>query len=158
MTNPVHDTYGNRIRLRACGICVHDHQLLLVNHRFVTETDFWSPPGGGIEFGESAASCLVREFREETGLDIRVDNFLFTTEFVSPPLHAIELFFRVTLLGGTVRKGTDPEMNSENQIIRDVKFLSWDEIKRLPSAVLHGAFRLIDEPVKISDLRGYFRI
>jgi len=130
----------------------------MVNHRFITETDFWSPPGGGIEFGESASESLVREFKEETGLDIRVDNFLFTTEFISPPLHAIEFFFRVTPLGGSLQKGTDPEMNSENQIIRNVKFFRWNELKVMDQKTLHGMFRLVDEPVKISDLRGYFKI
>ena len=158
MINPVHELYGNRIRIRVCGICVHDHQLLLVNHKHITETDFWSPPGGGIDFGESATTCLVREFKEETGLHVRVDHFLFTTEFISPPLHAIEFFFRVTLLDGSIKKGVDPEMNSENQIISDVKFLSWDEIKKMNPKLLHGAFALIDEPAKISDLRGYFKI
>ena len=158
MVNQVHEAYGNRIRLRACGICIHNQQLLLVNHKYVTETDFWSPPGGGIEFGESASACLVREFKEETGLDIRVDHFLFTCEFIKPPLHAIEFFFHVTLLGGSIQKGIDPEINSENQIIQEVKFLHWDEIKKVNPEALHGVFALVDEPVKISDLRGYFKI
>jgi 8-oxo-dGTP diphosphatase len=158
MSNPVNETYGNRIRLRACGICVHEHQVLMVNHRFLSETDFWSPPGGGIEFGESAAACLMREFKEETGLDVRADNFLFTCEFIRPPLHAIEFFFAVTLLGGVVRKGTDPEADAGHQLIADVKFLPWNELKMMDPNAVHGAFRLVDEPVKISDLRGYFRI
>ena len=158
MINPVHEIYGNRIRLRACGICVHDHQLLLVNHKHITETDFWSPPGGGIEFGESASACLVREFKEETGLEIRVNHFLFTCEYINPPLHAIEFFFSVSLLGGSIQKGSDPEMDLEKQIIQEVKFLTWDEIKKMHPKMLHGAFGLIDEPAKINDLRGYFKI
>ena len=158
MVNPVHEIYGNRIRLRACGICVHDHQLLVVNHKHLAENDFWVPPGGGIQFGETASSCVVREFKEETGLDVRVDHFLFTCEFIKPPLHAIEFFFRVTLLGGTLQKGTDPETDSGNQIIHEVKFSTWEELKLTDPRSLHGAFTLVDEPVKISDLRGYFKI
>lgn len=158
MINPVHEIYGNRIRLRVCGLCIQDDQILLVNHNLIAETDFWAPPGGGIEFGESAAACLVREFKEETGLDVQVGSFLFTTEFIQPPLHAIELFFQITILGGQLKKGIDPEMESKDQIIREVKFLSWDEIKKINPKSLHGAFSLVDEPVKISDLRGYFKI
>ncbi len=37
-------------------------------------------PGGGIERGETLREALVREWREETGLSIRVGEFLFLQE------------------------------------------------------------------------------
>lgn len=44
--------------------------------------DFYTKlPGGGLEQGEGTRDCLVREFKEETGLDIRVGAHLYTTDF-----------------------------------------------------------------------------
>jgi len=156
MTNPVHEIYGNRLRVRACGLCVINKELLLVNHQLLGEEDFWAPPGGGIEFGEQVNQCLIREFQEETGLVIEPKEFLFATEFIDNPLHAIEFFFRVEKTGGTLKKGNDPEM--QNQIIRDVKFISWSVLKSWNPKSLHGIFRKVPEPSKIMDLRGYFKL
>ncbi len=141
MTNQVHEFYGNRLRVRACGLCVIDNDLLLVNHQHLGDENFWAPPGGGIEFGEQIEQCLVREFREETGLEIGPKEFLFTTEFISHPLHAIELFFRVEKTGGTLKSGRDPEM--KDQIIRDVRFMSWSDLKSRNPGSLHGIFKKV---------------
>ncbi|MAU34205.1 hypothetical protein CL689_03370 [Candidatus Saccharibacteria bacterium] len=44
----------------------------------VRESDeFWSLPGGGLEHGETAATCLKREIKEELGIsDIHVDKIV----------------------------------------------------------------------------------
>lgn len=42
--------------------------------------DFWSLPGGGLEHGESAKDCLVREIKEEIGIDaVKVDEIIYST-------------------------------------------------------------------------------
>ena len=69
--------YGNKIRVRACGLCWQNGQLLMVNHKGITQTNFWAPPGGGLEFGESIEQRLKKEFSEETGLEISKGRFLF---------------------------------------------------------------------------------
>ena len=157
MANLVHQIFGNQLRLRICGICLVENKILLINHSGLTETNFWAPPGGGLRFGESAESCLKREFLEETGLDIEIRDFLFACEFIRSPLHAVELFFLTSLKGGVLRKGHDPELGNQ-QIIRDVKFLSWTEIEQLQPQELHGIFSKAAKPSKIVGLRGYFKL
>lgn len=124
--------YGNRIRVRACGICIENNRVLMIGHRAILgENTFWSPPGGGVEVGEMAENALKREFLEETGLEIKVGKLLLMNEFVKLPLHGVELFFEVKKLSGELILGHDPEMNLDEQLIQKIEWLSLDKIKRL---------------------------
>jgi 8-oxo-dGTP diphosphatase len=121
--------YGNHLRVRVCGICVQEDKILLINHSSLNESnEFWSPPGGGLQFGETIEECLKREFLEETNTIISVGKFLKIREFINLPLHAIELYYEVKIESGNVKRGFDPEM--DEQIIQDVKWLSFEEVLR----------------------------
>lgn len=146
--------YGDKVRVRACGLCWQGADILMVNHQGLTQGGFWAPPGGGLAFGETVRQCLEREFVEETGLKIKQGRFLFACEFLRKPLHAIEIFFEVTIAGGTLRTGDDPELS----IIKDVRFLSPDALKKLAPSSLHGIFRLVSSPEELKTLTGFFTI
>ncbi|MGZ3638562.1 MAG: NUDIX hydrolase [Ktedonobacterales bacterium] len=62
---------------RAVGVCVDDGYVLL--HRSVND-DFWSLPGGRIELGEASLQAIVREMREELGLDAHTERLLWIVE------------------------------------------------------------------------------
>lgn len=51
-------------RVSAKAIIIKDHKILLVREK---ET-WWGLPGGGIDYGETAAQALVRELGEELGV------------------------------------------------------------------------------------------
>ena len=148
--------FGNRLRLRVCGLYREGDRLLMVRHRGVGLTDtFWSPPGGGMQFGETAPEALVREFAEETSLAIGVGELLFVNEFLQPPLHALELFFAVHGSGGTLRQGVDPELSVDRQIIDDVRLMSFAEIKNYPPQEVHALFRQCSSLDDVFRSRGY---
>jgi 8-oxo-dGTP diphosphatase len=157
MTTPVQEIFGNKLRVRVCGICIHHGQILLVNHDGLDTPHFWAPPGGGIQTGESAHEALVREFKEETGLTIEVRDFLFACEFIQLPLHAVELFFQVSVTGGNLKTGQDPELGNR-QIIKDVCFFDDVQIRSIPLAHLHGIFKEAADIAQIGRLRGYFKL
>jgi ADP-ribose pyrophosphatase YjhB (NUDIX family) len=118
----------------------------LINHTGLNESDeFWSPPGGGLQFGETIEECLKREFLEETNTVVSVGKFLKIREFIEPPLHAIELYYEVIIESGNVEKGFDPEMGE--QIIKDIQWLNFEEVLRKGegnfSGVLEEVFDLI---------------
>jgi ADP-ribose pyrophosphatase YjhB (NUDIX family) len=48
----------------------HDQGKLLLVHE--TDNDLWALRGGGMDVGESMADTVVREVREETGIDVEV--------------------------------------------------------------------------------------
>jgi mutator protein MutT len=65
-----------RIFLNVAGIVVFDNAgRVLLQKRSETE-ELWGFPGGAIELGESAAEAAIREVREETGLDVKIDSLL----------------------------------------------------------------------------------
>jgi 8-oxo-dGTP diphosphatase len=150
------EKFGNRLRLRVCGICLQGDELLVVNHKGLYNHDFWAPPGGGVEFGETAEKALKREFLEECGLNVSVGEFLFACEYVNPPLHAVELFFAVST-NGQPRLGHDPEMGA-NQILNDVRFLPPSELRALPAHHRHGIFNIAADTAHINRLRGFYPI
>lgn len=53
----------------AGGYLVRGGKVLMVHHNGF---DKWTPPGGHIEIGETPDTCLIREFKEETGLTVEI--------------------------------------------------------------------------------------
>jgi 8-oxo-dGTP diphosphatase len=154
MNHEVAKMYGNRVRARVCGLCWKDDSLLMVNHSGLNNSDFWAPPGGGIEFGQTIHACLVGEFQEETGLKIIVKNFVFGCEFIHHPLHSIELFYNVEVMSGELKIGGDPEL----QIIQDVQYLTFLQLKNLPPDQVHGVFSRVASASELQGLTGFFSI
>jgi 8-oxo-dGTP diphosphatase len=151
------NVFGNKLRCRVGGVCIENNQILLIKHTNLgTNGYLWSPPGGGIHFGESAKEALKREFLEETGFAVSVGKFLYVNEFLSPPLHAIELFFEVKIISGTLKTGTDPEMKDSSQIIQKVEFLSIKDIKNEPKASIHNMFKTINSLDDILEFEGFW--
>jgi 8-oxo-dGTP diphosphatase len=126
----------------------------MVNHKSLKESDFWAPPGGGLEFSETIADTLKREFREEVNLEVQPGKFLFGCEYIHDPLHAIELFFEASKPVGELKTGNDPEL----AIIREASFLSLKEIKALPPDHVHGIFKLVRDATDLHALHGFYKL
>lgn len=59
--------------VRAKAVCVirrGDGVLLIPGYDHVRDVGFFIPPGGGVEFGEHSSETVVREVREELGLEV----------------------------------------------------------------------------------------
>ena len=154
MDEEIAKIYGNRLRVRVCGLCWDGDKILMANHRLESGADLWLPPGGGVEYGETLEIALKREFLEETGLEIAPMSFAFGCEFIKQPLHSLELFFNVRRTGGTLKNGYDPEL----QIIQDVRFFSEKELGGLSREEIHGIFRKAGVPNELRKLSGFYRI
>lgn len=150
--------YGHRLRIRACGIAVHQNSVLLVRHEGLGEAGtLWSFPGGGPEYGETLPEALRREFREETGLIVEVGRQLFVYEYIKEPLHALEVYFQVKVTGGQLSTGHDPEMPDDAQMIREVKYVTFDELGVMNDRIKHEMLRLYNGREALLNLSGYFK-
>ena len=64
------------------GLIIQDHKILLIRgYEILTGISFWVIPGGHRESGELEEDCLVREMKEETNLDVRVEKLLDEVSF-----------------------------------------------------------------------------
>jgi 8-oxo-dGTP diphosphatase len=61
----------------AAGVLVeHDGKVLLVRRAVNPRQGTWSFPAGFVEFDEDPAEAAVRECREETGLEVKINGLL----------------------------------------------------------------------------------
>ena len=158
MEEKIIEKFGNKLRVRVCRILIEKEKILLIRHRSLGKKGvLWAPPGGGMQFGESAEETIKREFEEETGLKIKVERYLFTHEFLNPPLHAIELFFEVSRVGGELKTGYDPEMNKNEQIITDAAYLDIEGMKEIDHDSMHNVLRNVTNLKDLLYLDGYVK-
>lgn len=69
-----------RFNVRVYGILVNEHNQVLLSDEVIQGQQITKFPGGGLEFGEGARACLIREFKEETGVLIQVKEHIYTTD------------------------------------------------------------------------------
>ena len=64
--------YPDRPYVGVGAVIVDGGKVLIVKRKYDPLAGQWSLPGGGVELGETLEDSIVREMREETGLEIEV--------------------------------------------------------------------------------------
>lgn len=88
---------------------------------------YWVIPGGGVRFGETILDAGIREFKEETSLDVAVDKFICYKEIINIPgdYHSVVYYHLASLKGGEMKAMED---------IDELKYFTVDEIKKIKHA------------------------
>lgn len=90
------------------AVAVHRDRLLMIRRGRGVAAGEWSIPGGRVEAGETLAAAVVREVREETGLEVVCERFLGWVERIGENYHYVILDFVVTALErGPIVAGDD---------------------------------------------------
>lgn len=121
----------------AASAVVPDAQGRILLHRR-TDNGLWALPGGAMNIGESISETVVREVKEETGLDVQPDSII---GIYTNPNHIIafsdgevrqefSLCFSCTISGGALRVSEESDA---------VAFFSPQETARLK---IHPSIRL----------------
>jgi ADP-ribose pyrophosphatase YjhB (NUDIX family) len=116
------------VQVRVTGVVIEDGCILLLNQDTDTGRS-WSLPGGKLEEGETLAAALVREMREETGLDVEPGRLLYICDHLpGNGTHVVHMTFEARRTGGTVG---DICAGADSTPIRGVEFVKLSELHAL---------------------------
>ena len=120
-------------RSRSVAIIVRDGKILMERVVYFGR-GFHTVPGGGIEEGETPEQAVIRELKEECGLDGKILRPLVTIHKASG---SAEYSFEIEIPEGQEAiTGYDPEEDSEDPPLKEVLWMSLDEISEKDRAFL----------------------
>ena len=113
------------MKVRATGVYIEDGKLLLLKQRVTSERSY-SLPGGTLEEGETLEKCLIREMREETGLEVRPKRFLYICDHITEDKHVLHITFEVEKIGGSL---TGPMPGLDTVPIEKTEMVPFSELE-----------------------------
>ncbi len=69
------------ITIRVYGLVTDMEKGVLVSDEYIRGEFYTKFPGGGLELGEGTRDCLIREMKEETGVEVKIGAHIYTTDF-----------------------------------------------------------------------------
>lgn len=118
---------------RVRAIIIEDGKVLLI-HRITPSKNYWAFPGGGIEESDAdEKAALVRECKEELGLDVEVGDFYAESHFVMNGEDQQQHFFFCKILGGKLGTGEGPEHQPDGgyEGIYDFQWIAIEDLKNI---------------------------
>ena len=137
-------------RIRAAGIAINGDEILLLRVKDPYSGEYWIPPGGGLESSDqSSKHALIREYKEETGLDVDVGELLFIREFLetSRDTYHVELFYQISRWEGELSLSNLDGLNDQSYIhaVEWVPLTQLASMKTFPSDIHEKILPLIEQ-------------
>lgn len=117
---------------RVRAIIKRDKTLLVIK-RIKNNEIYWVLPGGGVEIGENHEQALMRECKEELGVDVLIGKFLLENIFVPSDNEAQkEFFYECEIVGGQLGVGDGPEFDlvSDYEGTRELQWIDFNKLDR----------------------------
>ena len=126
---------ANSLVVGSSAVVVDDENRILLQRR--SDSGNWALPGGVMDIGETFAQSAIREVKEETGFDVRIDRII---GIYSDPAHVFaysdgevrqefSICLACTIVGGSLTVSREST---------DVRFVPLAEV---PDLIMHPSIR-----------------
>lgn len=137
--------------VRTVGVLVRNGKILVQREAGGSE---YALPGGHIRIGETLEDGLIREFREETGAEIRCRRMLWSEEcfweWNGRKAHNLAFYYRIDLESGSDIPDTGAFVSHKDNCNVVLGWLPVEEIQDLTiyPGFLKGEITCLDGPIK----------
>lgn len=114
----------NCITLTVDAIIPYAGKIVLIKRKNEPYKNYYALPGGIVEYGETVENAVLREVKEETGLEGKIHSLVgvYSDPKRDPRGHFVSVCFIVLPTGGELRSGTDA---------KEVSLFSLDKLPKL---------------------------
>lgn len=92
-------------KVAAVVLALVDEKLVMVRRGMEPQIGRWAFPSGFVDRGEAVEDAAVREFKEETGLDARLERLIGVYSATGSPV--VLVVYKAEVVGGTLQAGYD---------------------------------------------------
>lgn len=129
-------------QLGAYGLVICDEKILLIKKHGGPYDGTLDLPGGTIEFCERPEDAMIRELKEEVGIDVKkyelfdADSVAFDWQYkdVMLRVHHTGIFFKVMEYRNEIRKNVELDENNEDSLgagFYDIKNLTKKDLSKI---------------------------
>jgi 8-oxo-dGTP diphosphatase len=117
-------------KLTVDGVIFNDNEILLVKRNKEPFKGRWALPGGFVEYNEKVEDAIVREIKEETGVNAEIKELIgvYSDPKRDPRGHTITIVFLLEIISGKI-KGGDDASDANFFDLKQLPALSFDHDK-----------------------------
>ena len=117
--------------IRAAAVIIKNNKILLI-HRFNHGEEYYVLPGGGVETEETPENAVIREAKEEAGLNIKIAKKLW--EYPSEKDHRMHHVFLATDFNGELKLGgVESKINNPTNSY----ILEWHDLDKISALTIY---------------------
>ena len=116
-----------KFKVGVFGFIFNNKNEVLLCHR--KDYDLWNPPGGGLKKGELLWEGVIREVKEETGLDITIERL--SGIYSNSQDNSIVFSFKCRIIGGNVSLNDEADRIEYFAIEKLPKHISPKQVERI---------------------------
>lgn len=112
-------------RISTGAIIIHNNRILLVRYNDRLGKSYLVAPGGGVNNEEGLSQAVVREVKEEAGIEVVPNKILCVEDLYSRKYRMVKVWFLCRMVGGQLER----TQGAIDEAIIEAKWYTKEELK-----------------------------